>query len=39
MVHNASQGNLEGRQRESGVKAFAEGLLINDMHYVMCRLV
>lgn len=39
MVHNASQGNLDERQRESGIKAFTEGLLINDTHYVMCRLV
>lgn len=34
-----TSGMSEEKQRESGIKASAESLLINDMHYVMCQLV
>ena len=29
----------ESHKRESGINTSTESLLINDMHYVMCRLV
>lgn len=33
------KGKSEEGKRGSGIKASTESLLINDMHYVACRLV